>query len=405
MWCCRLTAFPVVTLELKNPLSGQTAANAIHQYRQTATREPIFVFTKRSLVHFAVDTEEAHGHPAGWFIHHFLPFNRGVDGGAGNPPDREGATTRRRYLWEVLQRTACSTCSPASFIWMCKQGDRRTARRFAEKPDLPRYHQLQAVRRMVAAAAIEGWGINYLVEHSAGSGKNNDHCLAGTGCPACTTNATNGCSTVWWSSPTAVLIASCRTPSTSSTTARAWCRRSTRFAPVGRGAGSGRADHHHHAAEVPLRVGAAGRRNEERGEAGKSHLPMRKYAVIIDEAHSSQSGETATELKGVLAEPNLRKKAQEMAEDEVKIELERLFRSMAKRGQQPNMSFFAFTATPKHKTLAIFGRNGEPSTATPCARRLRKASSRMCSRTTSPTRLTKLIKKPRTIPTSSARRQ
>jgi type I restriction enzyme R subunit len=82
--------------------------------------------------------------------------------------------------------------------------------------------------------------------------------------------------------------------------------------------------------------------------------------VIIDEAHSSQSGETATELKGVLGGAELRRKAQEMAEEEGELELERLFRAMAKRGQQPNMSFFAFTATPKHKTLAIFGRNGEP---------------------------------------------
>ncbi|EQD61858.1 type III restriction protein res subunit, partial [mine drainage metagenome] len=92
----------------------------------------------------------------------------------------------------------------------------------------------------------------------------------------------------------------------------------------------------------------------------QSHLPTRKYAVIVDEAHSSQSGETATELKGVLGGAELRRKAQAMAEEEGDVELERLFRSMAKRGQQPNMSFFAFTATPKHKTLAIFGRNGEP---------------------------------------------
>ncbi len=99
---------------------------------------------------------------------------------------------------------------------------------------------------------------------------------------------------------------------------------------------------------------------EERGEGSKSHLPTRSYAVIIDEAHSSQSGETATELKGVLGGAELRRKAQEMAEEEGELELERLFRSMAKRGQQPNISFFAFTATPKHKTLAIFGRKGEP---------------------------------------------
>ena len=100
--------------------------------------------------------------------------------------------------------------------------------------------------------------------------------------------------------------------------------------------------------------------NEERGERGTSHLPTRLYAVIIDEAHSSQSGETATELKGVLGGAELRDKAREMAVEEGEVELERLFRAMAKRGKQPNMSFFAFTSTPKHKTLAIFGRNGDP---------------------------------------------
>jgi hypothetical protein len=114
---------------------------------------------------------------------------------------------------------------------------------------------------------------------------------------------------------------------------------------------------------------------EDRGEGARSHLPTRKYAVIIDEAHSSQSGETATELKGVLGGAGLLETARKMAEEEAEmsgyaalirptktkeaaweedeVELERLFRSMAKRGRQPNMSFFAFTATPKHKTLAI----------------------------------------------------
>jgi type I restriction enzyme R subunit len=99
--------------------------------------------------------------------------------------------------------------------------------------------------------------------------------------------------------------------------------------------------------------------NEERGQAGQDHLPTRKYAVIIDEAHSSQSGETATELKGVLGGADLRNKAKQMAEEEEGAALEGVFRAMAKRGRQANISFFAFTATPKYKTFALFGRNGE----------------------------------------------
>ena len=145
---------------------------------------------------------------------------------------------------------------------------------------------------------------------------------------------------------------------------------------------------------------------EERGEGSRSHLPTRKYAVIIDEAHSSQSGETATELKGVLGGDELRQKAQEMAEEEGEVELERLFRTMAKRGQQPNLSFFAFTATPKHKTLAIFGRDGEPFHRYTMRQAIEEGfildvlQNYMTYKT-----YFQLLKKARTIRTSSARRR
>ncbi len=99
---------------------------------------------------------------------------------------------------------------------------------------------------------------------------------------------------------------------------------------------------------------------EERGDASSGHLPTRRCAVIIDEAHSSQSGETATDLKEVLGGEELRGKARQQAEEEGEAHLEKLYRSMAKRGRQANIGFYAFTATPKHKTLAVFGRNGEP---------------------------------------------
>jgi type I restriction enzyme R subunit len=100
---------------------------------------------------------------------------------------------------------------------------------------------------------------------------------------------------------------------------------------------------------------------QERGEAGRGTLPTRRCAVIIDEAHSSQSGETATELKGVLGGEALRKDAADRAKEEGAEDMEELFRSMAKRSRQANLSFFAFTATPKHKTLVFFGRNGQPA--------------------------------------------
>lgn len=385
-----VNGLPIVTLELKNPLSGQTAANAIHQYRHNRDpREPIFVFTKRALVHFAVDTEEAHmaTRLAGSSTT-FLPFNRGMDGGAGNPPDREGRNYKTAYLWEeVLQRDSLLDLL-ARFLYLDVEDkvvwnefgqpqagpkgglqgrwpqkttdDGKKVRK--ESLIFPRYHQLQAVRQMVATAASEGVGHNYLVEHSAGSGKSN---------------------TIAWLAHRLSSLHNQRDErlfdSVVVITDRVVLDRQLqntiyqfdhRQGVVQKIDEDSRQLAQALQAGVPIIIttlqkfpfvsGQLAKLSEERGEGGKSHLPTRKYAVIIDEAHSSQSGETATELKGVLGGAELRRKAQEMAEEEGEIELERLFHSMAKRGQQPNMSFFAFTATPKHKTLAIFGRNGEP---------------------------------------------
>ncbi len=361
-----VNGIPLVTLELKNPLSGQTAANAIHQYRHDRDpREPIFVFSKRSLVHFAVDTEEAHmaTRLAGSSTY-FLPFNRGMNGGAGNPPDPEGRNYKTAYLWEeVLARDSLLDLL-ARFLHLDVQEKITDEGKKVRKESLifPRYHQLQAVRRMVADAASEGVGHNYLVEHSAGSGKSN---------------------TIAWLAHRLSSLHNARNErlfdSVVVITDRVVLDRQLqntiyqfdhRQGVVQKIDENSRQLAEALEAGVPIVIttlqkfpfvsGQLARLNEDRGEGGKSHLPTRKYAVIIDEAHSSQSGETATELKGVLGGAELRKKAQEMAEEEGEVELERLFRSMAKRGQQPNISFFAFTATPKHKTLAIFGRNGEP---------------------------------------------
>ncbi|MEK0086159.1 type I restriction endonuclease [Geminicoccaceae bacterium SYSU G07066] len=361
-----VNGIPVVTLELKNPLSGQTAANAIHQYRHDRDpREPIFVFSKRALVHFAVDTEEAHmAMRLAGSSTHFLPFNRGVDGGAGNPPDPAGRNYKTAYLWEeVLQRDSLLDLL-ARFLHLDVQEKTTDEGKKVRKESLifPRYHQLQAVRQLVAAAASEGVGHNYLVEHSAGSGKSN---------------------TIAWLAHRLSSLHNARDErlfdSVVVITDRVVLDRQLqntiyqfdhRQGVVQKIDEDSRQLAEALEAGVPIIIttlqkfpfvsGQLAKLSEERGEGSKSHLPARRYAVIIDEAHSSQSGETATELKGVLGGEHLRRKAQEMAEEEGEVELERLFRSMAKRGHQPNISFFAFTATPKHKTLAIFGRNGEP---------------------------------------------
>jgi len=361
-----VNGIPVVTLELKNPLSGQTVANAIHQYRNDRDpREAIFEFTKRTLVHFAVDTEEAHmaTRLAGQATQ-FLPFNRGADGGAGNPPDKAGRNYKTAYLWEeVLQRHSLLDLL-ARFLHVDVQEKAAEDGKKLRKESLifPRYHQLQAVRQIVGSAADEGVGHNYLVEHSAGSGKSNTiawlaHRLS---------SLHNAQDQLLFDSVVVITDRVVLDRQLQNTIYQFDHRQGV----VQKIDEDSRQLAEALEAGVPIIIttlqkfpfvaGQLAKLSEERGEGGKSHLPTRKYAVIIDEAHSSQSGETATELKGVLGGAELRQKAQEMAEEEGVVELERLFRSMAKRGRQPNMSFFAFTATPKHKTLAIFGRSGEP---------------------------------------------
>ncbi|MCU7934699.1 MAG: DEAD/DEAH box helicase family protein [Candidatus Thiodiazotropha sp. (ex Dulcina madagascariensis)] len=362
---------PVVTLELKNPLSGQTAANAIHQYRNDRDpREKIFEFKKRSLVHFAVDTEAVHmaTRLAGTSTF-FLPFNQGRDGGAGNAPDPRGRNYRTAYLWEEVLQYDSLLDLLARFLHLQVEEKMTDEGKKLRKETMifPRYHQLQAVRQLVGEATEEGVGHNYLVEHSAGSGKSNTIAwLAHRLSSLHNADDERVFDSVVVITDRVVLDRQLQNTIYQFDHRQGVVQKidedSRQLAEALEGG-------------VPIIITTlqkfpfvsgqlmkmAEEHSEKQNGSRRSHLPTRKYAVIIDEAHSSQSGETATELKGVLGGAELLKKAREAAQDEGEVELERLFRSMAKRGRQPNMSFFAFTATPKHKTLAIFGRNGDPS--------------------------------------------
>lgn len=359
-----LNGIPLVTLELKNPISGQTAANAIHQYRHDRDhRDKIFDFKKRTLVHFAVDTDEVHmvTRLAGTATH-FLPFNRGREGGAGNPPDQAGRNYRTAYLWEeVLERHSFLDLL-ARFLHLQVEEKRTEGGKKVKKEAMifPRYHQLQAVRDLVGTSAKEGTGHNYLVEHSAGSGKSNTigwlaHRLS---------SLHNAADERVFDSVIVVTDRIVLDQQLQNTIYQFDHRQgvvekidedSRQLAEALRNA-------------VPIIITTLQKFPfvsqqllkiaDGKGE-DRSHLPTRKCAVIIDEAHSSQSGETATELKEVLGGEALRERARELAEEEGESDLEKMFRSMAKRGRQPNLSFFAFTATPKHKTLKVFGRSGE----------------------------------------------
>jgi type I restriction enzyme, R subunit len=325
----------------------------------------IFQFTKRTLVHFAVDTEEAHmtTRLAGTGTH-FLPFNQGNHGGTGNAPDPAGRNYKTAYLWkEVLQRDSLLDLL-ARFLHLNVQEKISDEGKKVRKETMifPRYHQLQAVRQIVAAAGAEGVGHNYLVEHSAGSGKSNS-----IGWLAHRLSSLHNEKDERIFDSVVVITDRVVLDRQLQNTIYQFDHRQGVVQKIDEDSRqlaealeSGVPIIITTLQKFPFVSGQLMKLAGERGEGERSYLPTRKYAVIIDEAHSSQSGETATELKGVLGGAELRKKARELAVEESEIELERLFRAMAKRGRQPNMSFFAFTATPKHKTMAIFGRGGEP---------------------------------------------
>jgi type I restriction enzyme R subunit len=362
-----LNGIPVVTLELKNPLTNQTVEDARRQYKQDRDpRETIFEFKRRTQVHFAVDTESVlmTTRLAGSATH-FLPFNKGCDGGAGNPPDPAGRTYRTAYLWEeVLQRDSLLDIL-ARFIHLQIEEKRDDQGRKVKTESMifPRYHQLQAVRTLVDAARSEGVGHNYLVEHSAGSGKSNTigwltHRLASL--------HDAGNQRVFDS----VIVVTDRVVLDQQLQDTIYQFEHKRGV-VQRIDESSRqlAEALENAVPVvvttlqkfPKVTDQLLKMAKERGEAGTGRLATRRCAVIIDEAHSSQGGETSTKLKEVLGGEDLREEAKQRAAEEGLEGMEELFRSMAARGRQANLSFFAFTATPKHKTLAVFGRDGQPA--------------------------------------------
>lgn len=361
-----LNGIPVFTIELKNPLTGQVVEDAKRQYRlDRDPRETIFEFKRRTLAHFAVDTEEV------WMTTrlagdatHFLPFNKGNNNGGGNPPDPQGGSYRTSYLWEeVLQKDSfLDLLSRFLHLQLEEKRDEDGHKYKKESLIFPRYHQLQAVRTLIEETRKEGVGHNYLVEHSAGSGKSN---------------------TIGWLAHRLAFLHTDQNKRVFDSVIVISDRRvldqqlqdtiyqfEHRQGVVQRIDEDSRQLAHALNSGVPIIVTTLQkfpfvsrqllRLAEERNQDSKGLLPTRRYAVIVDEAHSSQSGETVTDLKGVLGGEDLWDIARRRALEEGQENLEELFLSMAKRARQANISFYAFTATPKHKTMAVFGRGGQP---------------------------------------------
>ena len=337
-----LNGFSIITLELKNAFSGQTVKNAMNQYRfDRDPREPLFLFNKGALVHFSVDTDAVYmTTKVNGSKTLYLPFNKGYNNGAGNPDNPKGRKTD--YLWTEIFRKDSLLEIIGRFVHLEKDDKDNWSTLI-----FPRYHQLDSVRKMVADAKVSGAGKNYLIQHSAGSGKSN--------------------SIAWLSYRLAslhddkdqrvfdsVIVVTDRKVLDNQLQDTIY--------------------QFEHKMGVVQRIDKNSKQLAEALTSGTNiiittlqkfpfvidhiaSLPARKYAVIVDEAHSSQGGEASKKMKEVLSAKTLEeaeleeRSGEDDAEDEIR-------KSMLSRGRQSNLSFFAFTATPKFKTLEVFGVKG-----------------------------------------------
>jgi type I restriction enzyme R subunit len=336
--CIFINGLPIATFELKNRLTKQTVEDAVQQYRRDRDpRELLFQF-KRCAVHFAVDDQEVRmctelrGKDS-WF----LPFNKGWNDGAGNPPNPDGLKTD--YLWKEILRRDNLTDILLNYAQIVEEEDEDTGKK-KQLQIFPRYHQLDVVRKLLADAGTHGVGRRYLIQHSAGSGKSN--------------------SIAWLAHQLIGLERAGKEvfDSVIVVTDRRILDRQIR-------------DTIKRFMEVASTVGHAESAGNLRSfltsgkkiiittvqkfpfvlaEIGDDHRG-KNFAIIIDEAHSTQGGRTAAKMNSALSEAGAN------ADDEtVEDQINRLMES---RRMLTNASYFAFTATPKNKTLEIFGQSFE----------------------------------------------
>jgi len=329
-----INGLPVATFELKNSLTKQTVEDAIEQYKRDRDPKELLFQFGRCVVHFAVDDHEVRmcthlKGKASWF----LPFNKGWNDGAGNPPNPHGLKTD--YLWKEYLTKRNFTDILENYAQIVEEVDERGKKK-PPKQVFPRFHQLDVVRKLLSDAQVQGAGKRYLIQHSAGSGKSN--------------------SIAWLAHQLIGLEKAGRTTfdSVIVVTDRRVLDKQIR-------------DTIKQFAQLSSIVGHAEKAGDLRAflksgkkiiittvqkfpfildEIGDEHRG-RTFAIIIDEAHSSQGGRTAAKMNIALA-ANGAEEEEETVEDGIN-------RLMESRKVLPNASYFAFTATPKNKTLEVFG--------------------------------------------------
>jgi type I restriction enzyme R subunit len=346
--CAFINGLPVMTFELKNSLTKQTVEDAIEQYkRDRDPRETLFEFG-RCVVHFAVDDARVAmcTHLKGakgtakdsWF----LPFDQGWNAGAGNPPNPDGLKTD--YLWKRILTPAGLTEILENFAQVVEEENFKTGKK-KKVQVFPRYHQLDVVRKLLADVRANGAGQRYLIQHSAGSGKSNSiawlaHQLI---------NARKDDKEVFDS----IIVVTDRRilDKQIRETIKGFAQVSSIIGAVTEGSGTSKTQQLAKFLKdgkkiiistvqtFPFVLDAIG--SEHRGG---------RFAILIDEAHSSQGGRTAAAMSAALNESE--GDEEETTEDKINAELEKRIKSKKLLG---NASYFAVTATPKNKTLEMFG--------------------------------------------------
>ena len=344
-----LNGIPVATMELKTDFT-QNIQDAIIQYKQDRipNGDSLLEFKKRCLVHFAVSTDEVYmttklaGNKT-----FFLPFNKGkADGSAGNPPNENGYATS--YLWEeVLQKDSLLNIISRYIHLEVKEKEDHTGRKYtSETMIFPRYHQLDVVKKLIADTKVKGAGNNYLIQHSAGSGKSNS--IAWLAHQLSSLHDFNGNAIF---NSTIVITDRTVLDSQLQETISSFDHKDGLVVGISReGTNESKSTQLADALERGAKIIISTIQTFPfilEAIQERTTLKDNSYAIIADEAHSSQTGGTAKKLKEVLSSSQIEEGEELSAEDIITATVQ------AKASQ--NLSYYAFTATPKTKTLEMFG--------------------------------------------------
>jgi type I restriction enzyme R subunit len=333
-----INGLPIATFELKNSLTKQTVADAVEQYqRDRDPRERLFEFG-RCIVHFAVDDHEVRmcthlKGKASWF----LPFNLGWNDGAGNPPNLNGLKTD--YLWKRILTRHGLTDVLENYAQVVEEKNQRTGAKKAVQI-FPRYHQLDVVRRLLVDAKANGVGRRYLIQHSAGSGKSNSIAWLAHQMIGLRRDDASVFDSIIVVTDRKILDQQIRDTIKQFAQVSATVGHAENSGDLRRFIEDGKKIVITTVQKFPFILDEIG--NEQRG---------RSFAIVIDEAHSSQGGKTSAALSMALSVAG--------AADDDETTEDTINRLMESRKLLPNASYFAFTATPKNKTLEIFGESYE----------------------------------------------